>query len=137
MQETQNTEIVQNAFVSFLAGDIASVMEFVDDSVVWKGTTGAHPDVPMAGVRHGRAAVAEFFQQVGAHIVFSGFEPETFVAQHDRVVVIGHYSGKTSVGGSFDSDFVMIFRLRDGRIIEFQEFLDVAQFNAAWAMVVA
>jgi ketosteroid isomerase-like protein len=26
----------------------------------------------------------------------------------------------------------MVFTIRNGRIVEFQEFLDVAQYNAAW-----
>jgi ketosteroid isomerase-like protein len=72
---------------------------------------------------------------VGEHVTFSRFEPQSYVAQDDRVVALGHYTGRTSVGGDFDSDFVMIFTLRNGRVIEFQEFLDVAQYNAAWAMV--
>jgi ketosteroid isomerase-like protein len=134
MQETQNTKVVQDAYASFLRGDAAGVLALVNDSVVWKGTTGASADVPMAGVRHGRAEVAEFFKLVGAHIAFSRFEPQSYVAQGDRVVALGHYTGRTSVGGSFDSDFVMIFTVRDGRIVEFQEFLDVAQYNAAWAV---
>jgi len=134
MQEAQNTKLVQDAYASFLKGDVAGVLELIDDSVVWQGTTGASPDAPTAGVRRGRAQVAEFFKQVGEHITFSRFEPQSYVAQGDRVVVLGHYVATTSTGGSFDSDFVMIFTLRDGRIVAFQEFLDVAQFNAAWAV---
>jgi hypothetical protein len=133
MQEAQNTKIVQDAYAAFLRGDAEGVLALVDATVVWKGTTGASPDVPMAGVRHGRGEVARFFQQVAEHITFSRFEPQSYVAQGDRVVALGHYTGTTSTGGGFDSDFVMIFRLRDGRIVEFQEFLDVAQLNAAWA----
>ena len=61
-----------------------------------------------AGVRHGRAEVARFFQQVGEPITFSRFEPQWYVAQGDRVAALGHYTGTTSAGGGFDSDFVMI-----------------------------
>jgi uncharacterized protein len=134
MQEAQNTKVVQDAYACFLNGDAAGVLARVDDTVVWKGTTGASANVPMAGVRHGRAEVAEFFKLVAEHVAFSHFEPQSYVAQGDRVVALGHYTGRTSAGGSFDSDFVMIFTLREGRIVEFQEFLDVAQYNAAWAV---
>jgi ketosteroid isomerase-like protein len=134
MQESQNTTIVQDAYAAFLRGDVAAVLAVVDDAVTWQGVTGAHADVPMAGVRHGRDEVARFFQQVADHITFSRFEPQSYVAQGDRVVALGHYTGRTSAGGDFDSDFAMIFTLRNGRIVEFQEFLDVAQFNAAWAV---
>jgi ketosteroid isomerase-like protein len=134
MQETQNTKVIQDAYAAFLKGDIPGVLALVDDSVVWRGTTGASAEVPTAGMRRGRAEVAEFFNQVGQHLTFSRFEPQSYVAQGDRVVALGHYSGKTSAGGSFDSDFVMIFTVRNGRIVDFQEFLDVAQYNAAWAV---
>ena len=134
MQETQNKKIVQDAYAAFLRGDAAGVLALVDDNVLWKGTTGASAEVPTAGVRHGRAEVARFFQQVGEHIAFSSFEPQSYVAEGEHVVALGHYIGRTSAGGSFDSDFVMIFKLRDGRIVEFQEFLDVAQYNAAWTV---
>ena len=134
MQEAQNTKVVQDAYASFLRGDAAGVLALVDDNVVWKGTTGAIPEAPTAGVRRGRAQVAEFFKQVGEHITFSRFEPQSYVSEGDRVVALGHYVGRTSTGGGFDSDFVMIFTIRNGRIVEFQEFLDVAQFNAAWTV---
>jgi len=134
MQETHNTNVVQDAYAAFLRGDAAGVLAVVDARVVWKPTTGASAEVPTAGVRHGHAEVATFFQQVAEHITFSRFEPQSYVAQGDRVVALGHYTGRTSAGGHFDSDFVMIFTVRDGRIVEFQEFLDVAQYNSAWAM---
>jgi ketosteroid isomerase-like protein len=134
MQEAQNTTVVRDAYAAFLRGDAAAVLAVVDDAVIWKATIGANADVPTAGVRRGRAEVARFFQQVAEHITFSRFEPQSYVAQGDRVVALGHYTGRTSAGGDFDSDFVMIFTLRNGRIVEFQEFLDVSQFNAAWAV---
>ena len=111
MQEAQNTKVIQDAYAAFLMGDAAGVLALVDDTVVWKGTTGASADVPMAGVRRGRGEVARFFQQIAEHITFSRFEPQSYVAQGDRVVALGHYAGKTSAGGDFDSDFVMIARV--------------------------
>ena len=58
--------------------------------------------------------------------------PQHFIAQGDRVVALGHYTAKTSAGGAFDSDFVMVFMLRNGKVTEFQEFLDSAALNAAF-----
>src|SRR3954470_6714336 len=96
MQEAQNTKIVQDAYAAFLTGDVATVLARVDDHVIWKGTTGAIPEAPTAGVRRGRSEVADFFRQVGEHITFSQFDPQSYVAQGDRVVALGHYAGTTS-----------------------------------------
>src|SRR3979490_3372979 len=96
----------------------------LDDQVVWKPVTGAGRHVPTAGERRGTAAVAEFFKIVADTTHFSRFEPQQFIAQGDKVVALGHYTAKTSTGGSVDSDFVMVFTVRGGKVTEFQEFLD-------------
>lgn len=68
------------------------------------------------------------------HVNFSRFEPQEFVATGDKVVALGHYTATTPVGGSLDSDFAMVFTLRDGKVVRFQEFSDSAAINAAYAV---
>lgn len=133
MQETENTTIVQAAYQAFLAGDMSRLLALLDPDVVWKPVTGAASWVPTAGECQGVASVADFFRRVAETTHFSRFEPQRFVAQGDTVVALGHYTATTSAGGAFDSDFVMAFTLRGGRITAFQEFLDSAALNAAFA----
>jgi ketosteroid isomerase-like protein len=132
MQEAQNTKIVQDAYAAFGRGDIASILASVADDVVWVGVYGAGSHVPQSGERRGKAAVAEFFQQVGANTKFSRFETKEFFAAGDKVVALGHYTATTSAGGSVDSDFAMVFELRNGKVSRFQEFCDSAAINAAF-----
>jgi ketosteroid isomerase-like protein len=132
MSEAQNTQVVQQAYAAFGRGDIPGVLSAFDDHILWKPVTGGGKHVPVAGERRGKAATKEFFDQVAKHLNFSRFEPREFVAQGDRVVALGHYTAKTSTGGAFDSDFVMVFKLRDGKVVEFQEFLDSAGLNEAF-----
>jgi ketosteroid isomerase-like protein len=132
MQEAQNTRLVQDAYASFLRGDIAAVLAMLDDQVDWKPVTGAGAHVPLSGARRGRAEVEEFFKQVAANVSFSRFEPQHYVAQGDTVVALGHYTGTTPGGGKFDSDFAMVFTVRNGKVTGFQEFLDSAALNAAF-----
>ena len=132
MQETQNTQVVQAAYAAFLNRDVEALLARFDEHIVWKPVTGAAAYVPTAGERRGRSAVAEFFTIVARTIQFSRFEPQQFIAQGDKVVALGHYTGTVSTGSSFDSDFVMVFTLRDGKVTQFQEFLDSAALNAAF-----
>jgi ketosteroid isomerase-like protein len=132
MQEAQNTKLVQDAYASFLRGDTAGVLALLDDQVDWRPVIGAGRHVPTSGARRGTAQVAEFFKQVAASTTFSRFEPREYVAQGDKVVALGHYTATTSGGGAFDSDFVMIFTVRGGKIVAFQELLDSAALNAAF-----
>ena len=133
VQAAQNTKIVQDAYAAFSRGDISGVLSTLHDEIVWNGVIGASSNVPMAGERRGKPAVNEFFNLVGAHVKFSRFEPREFVSQGDKVVALGHYTATVSTGKSFDSDFAMVFTLRNGKISGFQEFMDAAALNAAFS----
>src|SRR5439155_22069040 len=135
MQEAQNTKTVQEAYAAFGRGDVQSILDRLTDDVIWKPVYGAAPYVPTSGERRGKAAVATFFKQVAEHVNFLTFEPKEFIATGDKVVALGHYTGKTPIGTSFDSDFAMVFTLTNGRVSHFQEFSDSAAINAAYAAV--
>jgi ketosteroid isomerase-like protein len=134
MQEAQNTKVVQDAYAAFGRGDVEGILDRLDDDVVWRGVYGAGPHVPTAGERRGKAQVAEFFKQVAQNVSFSRFEPTEFIASGSKVVALGHYAATTPVGKAFDSDFAMVFTLRNGKVTEFQEFTDSAAVNAAYAV---
>ena len=120
MGEADNTKVVQEAYAAFGRGDVQGILDRLDDGIVWKGVYGAGSHVPMSGERKGKAAVTEFFKQVAANVNFSRFEPREFVAAGDKVIALGHYAAKTSAGKDFDSDFVMVFTLRNGKVSAFQ-----------------
>jgi uncharacterized protein len=135
MQEAQNTKVVQEAYAAFGRGDVQGILDRLTDDVIWKGVYGAAAYVPTSGERRGKSAVATFFKQVGETVKFSRFEPKEFIATGDRVVALGSYTGTTSIGKTFESDFAMVFTLKDGKVSHFQEFCDSAAINAAYAVV--
>lgn len=132
MQEAQNTKVVQDAYAAFGRGDVEALLGYFDENIVWKPVTGVAGHVPTAGERRGKASVGEFFKIVSEQVNFLRFEPREFVAQGDKVVAIGHYVAKVPTGRGFESDFVMVFALRDGKVVQFQEFSDSAAINAAY-----
>lgn len=137
MQETQNTKVVQDAYAAFNRGDVQGILDRLDDSIVWRAVYGAGPHVPTSGERRGKAQVGEFFKQVAQNVNFSRFEPREFIATGDKVVALGHYTATTPIGKKFDSDFAMVFTLRNGKVTAFQEFTDSAAVNAAYEVGVA
>ena len=132
MQEAQNTKVVQDAYAAFAKGDMPALIAQFADDIVWNAVYGAESHVPTSGERRGKAAVAEFFKQVAANVNFSRFEPKQFIATGDTVVALGHYTATTPVGKGFDSDFAMVFTLRNGQVTRFQEFCNSAAVNAAY-----
>jgi hypothetical protein len=126
--------VVKDAYAAFGRGAITELLGLMTDDIQWQPVIGTAAHVPFSGERRGKAAVGEFFQRVADAEDFQQFEPREFVAQADKVVAIGHYRAVSKPAGkSFESDFVMVFTLRDGRVARFQEFTDSAGINAAFS----
>jgi ketosteroid isomerase-like protein len=138
MSADRNTQVVKDAYAAFLRGDVASILDNVADDVEWEGVKGAEGVLPQAGVRRGRAAVAQFFQQVNDTVAFETFDPIEYVATGDTVVAIGRYSGKAKpTGRALGSDWAMVFTIRDGKVTRFREFTDSAMLVRAFAAAAA
>jgi ketosteroid isomerase-like protein len=89
--------------------------------------------LPQSGLRRGRAAVAEFFKQVAETTDFSSFEPQEFIAQGDQVVAVGKYAARMKPSGhTYASGWVMLFTVRNGKIVRFREYSDSAQLIRAY-----
>ena len=130
--EAQNTAVVQDMYAAFGRGDIAALLGHVADDVVWIGVYGTGPHVPTSGERRGKAEVQEFFRQVAESTTFSSFEPKDFISTGNMVVCLGYYAATSSIGKKFDGDFAMVFHLRDGKVMRFQEFCNSAGINEAF-----
>jgi ketosteroid isomerase-like protein len=128
MNEQANVQVVRAAYAAFRRGDIASLLSSLGENVTWV----AAEIEPVAGTYRGRAEVGEFFRKVNDIVDYSSFEPEEFVAQGDRVIVLGSYRGKAKATGRFyECDWAMAFTVEHGQITEFQEFTDTAVVKAA------
>ena len=137
MSETGNVQVVKDAYAAFLRGDITGVLALVADNVDWHAIKGAEGAAPHAGARKGRAAVADFFTELGASTEFTTFEPREFIAQDDQVAVIGDYSATVKgTGRPVRCDWVMVFTVKDGRIVRFREWTDSAQLVRAYGVAV-
>lgn len=129
----RNLQIVQEAYAAFGRRDIGGVLASLSDDIVWESMTGAGPHVPHAGRRTGKRAVSEFFETLLTTLDYQRFEVREFIAQGDRVVVLGSYAATPrSTGNYVEADWVMVFRLRDGLVTDFREFTDTAGVSAAY-----
>jgi hypothetical protein len=133
MSEQTNTKIVQDVYAAFGRADIPALLNSLSADIDWQAIVGAGPKVPTAGPRKGQAAVAQFFKDLAGSILFSTFDPREFVAQGDKVVALGHYAGKANkTGRTFASDWVMVFTIKNGKIVHFREYADVVAITAAF-----
>jgi ketosteroid isomerase-like protein len=125
MSEQQNIDVVKQGYEAFGRGDIGGLLALLDPDVRW--TTPGPSDLPTAGTRRGPQAVGEFFQTVNEIGEIQRFETNEFIAQGDRVVVLGEATERVkSTGGMVEYKFVHLFTVRGGRVISFIEYTDMS-----------
>ena len=131
MSEQENTAIVKQAYRDFKNGDIEGLLNLCAEDITWQ--LPEIENVPISGQRTGRAAVREFFSMVARDQEVISFEPREFVAQGDKVIALGDYQWRVKdTGREFESDFVHIFTVRDGKIVAFREHFDTAVVAQAY-----
>ena len=125
-----NLETVQTFYGSAATGDLDRMRSILAPELSWRQT----PGWPDAG--HFRTPDEIFsgvFERLGAE--WDGFKgvPDEFVCEGEKVVVTGHYSGTSKeTGRSFEAPFVHVFTVRDGAIVEMQQYADTKLVHDAW-----
>jgi ketosteroid isomerase-like protein len=100
------------------------------DNVQWK--VPAMANVPFAGTWRGRQHVGEFFHKVAETQEQVEFAPEYFIAQDDKVVVLGRFVNHVKATGKQSrSDWAHVWTVQDGVITHMQEYVDTAAVSQA------
>jgi len=125
-----NTEIVKKAYEFFGSGNIEGLLGLYADDIRWN--TPKIDNAVYSGSREGKEALTEFFQLLGESEDFSEFVPSEFIAEGDKVVVLGKLTATVkATGKTYSTEWAHITTLSDGKITGFQEFLDTAEANKA------
>ena len=115
MNEQKNTEIVQNAYQTFGEGNIENFLTILSENINWRGPQ--FDDSPFKSEYNGRADVAAMFATLDDKETISRFEPREFIAQGDRVVVLGSMASTVKeTGRDYETDWVHVFTVRDDLI---------------------
>jgi ketosteroid isomerase-like protein len=130
MIEQANIETVRAMYAAFGRGDVAAVLERLDETIVW--ITPGSQAVPMAGRRQGIEEVTQFFVELAAALTFTAFQAREFLAQGNRVIALVHYEGRNNqTGRTFSAESAMLWTLGNGKAVRFQEYTDTEALAAA------
>ncbi len=122
-QTRTNQQIISDSFEEFSRGNITAIIDVCDDNIIWK--TYDNPIIKPAGTYKGKDGVADFFSTLGSEIEYFNFEAHEFITQGENVVVTGHHAGTVKrTGKSFDHDWCMVFKLRNGKIYQYSVYVD-------------
>ncbi|MGB7208836.1 MAG: nuclear transport factor 2 family protein [Pyrinomonadaceae bacterium] len=131
MNETANTQTIRECYEKFGSGDIPGLLELVSDDIDW--TVPEIENAPFAGSRHGRESVEEFFGLLAGAEDITHFEPLEYIAQGDRVVVLGRSTATVrSTGRHYSTEWVHVCTVKDGKMANFHEFFDNAAATRAF-----
>jgi uncharacterized protein len=129
---TANKKFVQDLYAAFMRGDIQAIVDACAPDVTW-GIVGREQDLPMLGIRSGKAGVAVFFQTMHDIHDITEFEPKTFVAAEDKVFVWGRYRWIMRANGCpGENEWLHVATIQDGRIASWRGYNDTAYLVAAY-----
>ena len=131
MSTEENKRVVQSIFEAFGRGDVPGVLAHLSEDVTWKAP--GPSSVPYFGDRRGHGGATEFFVQLGTNVDFEHFQPGAFIAEGDKVVVLGGERGRVkATGKSFDNDWALVFTVEGGKVTGFQCYENTAAIAEAF-----
>jgi ketosteroid isomerase-like protein len=128
--QSGNVRLVQDLYAAFARRDIPAVLAVLSPDAVWGEPS--NPLDPSGGTRHGHAGFLEWVESGRGAGEILALEPRRFLSDEDSVAVVGYPKVLVrSTRKVYETDFVHLVPIRDGKITRFQEFFDT--FAAAEA----
>lgn len=130
--EEENVSKVKRLYDSFKRREVHSIMDMFADDAVMHGPAPSGV-VPWGGTYNGRSGVAQFFKALGESLEPQQFDLNDFIAQENKVVVLGYQKGRVKpTGRPYEIEFVHVWTIRDdGKFIEFRVYNDTASLVEA------
>ncbi|MFW0717842.1 nuclear transport factor 2 family protein [Pedobacter sp. N23S346] len=125
-----NLEIVKSTYEGKTSAENGrNLAKYVSDSISWTEAKG----FPYAGTYIGLEDITKnVFSRLGSEWIDYKFTPEDYVANDDRVVAFGTYTGTYIITGkAFEARVAHIWKLKEGKIISFEQFVDSQTVNNA------
>jgi uncharacterized protein len=132
MSIEENVQIVKDFFAATGRGDKQGLLSLCAEDIEW---IIPGKDWPLAGTRRGHAGLADLFQTHSETMETSFMEAREFVAQGDRVLVVGFARGRIiATNRTFEDDWVFAITVRNGKVTNIREYIDTQALARASEM---
>lgn len=122
---TSNAVITRELFNAFLRGDIAYILNHLDEDCVWNAM-GA-PLLPTGG-RYIGSGASLFFTKLNEEFEFPTFDVQDhYEVNQTDVISTGRFVARSKkTGKTAETPFMMLNRFKNGKVIYFQDYFDSA-----------
>jgi hypothetical protein len=132
MSIEKNVQVVKDFFAAIGSGDKQRVLALVAEDIEW---IVPGEDWPLAGTHRGHVGIADVLKKASEEIETTYPKPPEFVAQGDRVLVVGVATGKIkATNKSFKDDWVFDITVRDRKVTKIREYIDTQALARASQM---
>ena len=131
MSIEKNIQIVKDFFAAMGGSDRQDLLALCAEDIEW---IIPGEDWPLAGTHRGHAGLEDLLQKASEPVETST-EPSEYVAQGDRVLVVGVAKGKIkATNKTFDDDWIFAITVRNGKLTNIREYVDTQALARASEM---
>jgi ketosteroid isomerase-like protein len=122
MSIEENIQTVKDFFAAIGRGDKQGLLALSAEDIEW---IIPGKDWPLAGTHRGHAGLADFLQKASEMVETSYPKPPEFVAQGDRVLVVGLATGRIkATNRTFEDNWVFDITVRNNKVTKIREYID-------------
>jgi uncharacterized protein len=131
MSIEENVQTVKDFFAAMGSGDKQGLLALSAEDIEW---IVPGEDWPLAGTHRGHSGLEDLLQKT-SEIEISSPTPSEYVAQGDRVLVLGFAKGKVKAANkTFEDNFVFAITIRNGKLTNIREYVDTQALARASEM---
>ena len=132
MSIEKNVQVVKDFFAAIGRRDKQGLLAVSADDIEW---IIPGEDWPLAGTHRGQAGLENLLQKANEAVETSYPEPPEFIAQGDRVLVVGSATGRIKLTNkTFVDDWVFAITVRNGKVTNIREYVDTQALARASEM---
>ena len=122
MSTEKNVEVVKHFLAAVDRRDKQGLLALAAEDIEW---IVPGEDWPLAGTHRGHAGLVDVLQKANQTVETSYPEPPEFIAQGDRVFVVGVATGKIkATNKTFEDNWVFDIIVRNGKLTKIREYID-------------
>lgn len=132
MSSEKNVQIVENFLAALGRRDKQGLLALSAEDIEW---IIPGEDWPLAGAHRGHAELENLLEKANETVETLYPEPPEFIAQGDRVVVVGFATGRIrATNRAFEDHWAFAITVRNGKLKNIREYIDTQALARASEM---